>query len=32
MREGFIRLIADAVGMVFRGYAVRLGRRDVLIP
>ncbi len=32
MREGFMRLIADAVGTVFWGYAVRLGRRDVLIP
>ncbi len=32
MREGFVRLIADAVGTVFRGYAVRLGRRGVLIP
>ncbi len=26
MREGFVRLIADAVGTVFRGYAVRLGK------
>lgn len=31
MREGFVRLIADAVGTVFRGYAVWLGRWGVLI-
>jgi len=25
VREGFVRLIADAVGTVFQGYAVRWG-------